>query len=485
MLLPILALACGGSSTPSAQQGPAAPVASAGPDQAVASGATVTLDGSASSAPSGLVLTYLWTQTSGSTVALSSATAQKPTFTAPTVAPGSQPATLVFSLVATDANGPSAPSTVTVTVSPAAPLNPAPVASAGPNQSVASGSTVTLDGSGSKDPDGQAITFAWTQSSGPAVSLSSGTVAQPTFAAPSVGSGLPPVSLTFSLVVTDANASSAPSTVTILVNPSSATCGSGVPPPPPGTPPPATGTPPPVGGNGSHRFQIGTDLSTGGLTVVDPAAGGATVEGFVVVSFISKGNAAPADAVVTLNGVPLTRASFAGSNGLFWQLDPPPAPQPAVGSGGELVLVATATDLDGKQIQRTLVLPCPSDIPVTVAPAPGSLTITPAPGSPLAPSTTVKLQSPDLDLLFNQVVPLFSPYGPKITLRGYDPCTRALGDGASLTGITTASGFNVDVPVNATTSGAYLLDLRWPGPGVIDGQTGGYCQLAKRFFFTK
>ena len=39
--------------------------------------------------------------------------------------------------------------------------NQAPIADAGPNQSVAAASTVTLSGSGSYDPDGDPITFVW------------------------------------------------------------------------------------------------------------------------------------------------------------------------------------------------------------------------------------------------------------------------------------------------------------------------------------
>jgi hypothetical protein len=292
--------------------------------------------------------------------------------------------------------------------------------------------------------------------------------ARPSIAAPEIRMSVRHLSLILPLLALACGGSSP------VANPAgNVICGSGVAPQPPGTPPPATDpSPPPLGGNGSNRFEIGTDLGTGGLTVVDPAAGEPTVEGLVVVSFVSPGGPAPADAVVTLNGVPLTRPSTAG---LFWHVDPA-GPQPKVGGGGELVLVATATDpATGKQIQRTLALQCPSDIPVT---------ITPAPGAPLVSSTTVNLKS-DVNILLNQTSPLFSVYGPKITLRGYDPCTRALGDGVSQKDIVTANAFNVDVPVLATTSGAYLLDLRWPGTGFLDGQTGGYCQLAKRFFFKK
>src|SRR5262249_27129861 len=56
------------------------PTANAGPDQMVVVSTGVTLDGSASS---GNGLTYAWTQTAGTSITLSSATAVKPTFTAP------------------------------------------------------------------------------------------------------------------------------------------------------------------------------------------------------------------------------------------------------------------------------------------------------------------------------------------------------------------------------------------------------------------
>ena len=143
-----------------------APTANAGPDQSVSTGATVTLDGSGSSDPDGDTLTYAWTQTAGPTVVLSDTAIVNPTFTAPASA-----ATLVFSLTVSDGSL-SASDTVTVTVAPVAPTNRAPTANAGPDRTVNTGTTVMLDGSGSSDPDGDSLTYAWTQTAGTTVTLS-------------------------------------------------------------------------------------------------------------------------------------------------------------------------------------------------------------------------------------------------------------------------------------------------------------------------
>jgi hypothetical protein len=185
---------------PSGTQVP--PTANAGPNQTVAAGSTVTLDGSGSVDPGGNPR-YQWTQTGGPAVTLSSSTAVKPTFTAPASA-----GTLTFQLVVTDGTLTSQPSTVKITVSSTA----TPTANAGPNQSVATGQTVQLDGSGSVDPGGNP-SYQWTQTSGYAVgSLSSATAVKPTFTAPTAGT------FTFQLVVTDGSLTSQPSSVTITVS---------------------------------------------------------------------------------------------------------------------------------------------------------------------------------------------------------------------------------------------------------------------------
>ncbi|HEY2015997.1 MAG TPA: OmpA family protein, partial [Bryobacteraceae bacterium] len=58
-----------------------------------------------------------------------------------------------------------------------------PIADAGPNQLGVPAGTITLNGSGSYDPLGEALTYNWTQTSGPQVTLSSPTAAVTTFTA--------------------------------------------------------------------------------------------------------------------------------------------------------------------------------------------------------------------------------------------------------------------------------------------------------------
>ena len=163
-----------------------APTANAGSNQNVAVGASVTLDGTSSSDPDSNTLMYSWAKTSGPAVSLNGAMTAQPTFTAP-----SAPGVIVFTLSVTDEIT-TVTDTVTVTVSTGL------IANAGQDQNVATGDVVTLDGTNSANTAGNTLTYSWTKTSGPAVSLNDNMTAQPTFTAPSS-----PGTILFTLTVSD------------------------------------------------------------------------------------------------------------------------------------------------------------------------------------------------------------------------------------------------------------------------------------------
>ena len=122
------------------------------------------------------------------------------------------PDTLAILVTATDGTE-TAAAAFTLTVFE---VNDLPTANAGPDQTVGEGATVSLDGSGSFDPEGLPLVYAWTQTSGPSVALSGVDTASPVFTAPD---GLADDAvLRFALVVTDAsNAASTADDVRVLV----------------------------------------------------------------------------------------------------------------------------------------------------------------------------------------------------------------------------------------------------------------------------
>ncbi|MFO0595023.1 MAG: myxosortase-dependent M36 family metallopeptidase [Myxococcaceae bacterium] len=133
-----------------------APTVRAFADGFVDSGASVTLTGFVMDAD-GDATTQAWSQLAGPSVTLSSTTALSPTFTAPVV---TSDTSLTFRLVASDGQAMSTPGEVTLVVRG---QNAGPIARPGDDVTVASGGTVTLDGSGSSDPEGGPLTFAWVQ----------------------------------------------------------------------------------------------------------------------------------------------------------------------------------------------------------------------------------------------------------------------------------------------------------------------------------
>ena len=101
---------------------------------------------------------------------------------------------------------------VTTSVTVALPPNNPPVASAGNNQAVSLGATVSLDGRSSSDPDGTPVSFLWSLISSPAGSAAR--LSDPTAAQPTLTTDVPGL-YTVQLVVNDGNRNSPPSIVTI------------------------------------------------------------------------------------------------------------------------------------------------------------------------------------------------------------------------------------------------------------------------------
>ena len=183
------------------------PVASAGADQRVNEGTTVELDASASSAAGGSIATYQWTQIDGTAVQLSSANSAQASFAAPEV---SNDSNLIFRLTVTNTNGAVDTDSVIVTVL----NNEAPTASASAVAQAYEGSSVTLDGSASSDPDGSIVAYLWQQTAGPTASIADPAAASTTIAAPAVDADS---LITLRLTVTDNDGGESTDAVNIAI----------------------------------------------------------------------------------------------------------------------------------------------------------------------------------------------------------------------------------------------------------------------------
>lgn len=212
-------VACGGSggskTTPTPTPSNQSPTASAPADFNAAEGSAVSLNGTNSSDSDGTISTYLWEQTSGTpTVTLTSANTATASFTAPDVTSNTA---LTFRLTVTDNAGATANDVVIVTITPAAVANQSPIASAPADFSVVKESQVSLDGSGSSDPDGTIASYLWEQTAGSTnVTLNAANTATASFTAPIVSSATP---LTFKLTVTDNAGATASDSVIVTISP--------------------------------------------------------------------------------------------------------------------------------------------------------------------------------------------------------------------------------------------------------------------------
>ena len=169
------------------------PVASAGPCQVVASGETVTLNASNSTEADDIV-SYRWIQTGGPSVSLSNVSDPVCTFRAP----ASVATALTFRLDVINRAGLTSSDTCIVNVTDTDLI---PQAKAGTDQAVSAYTIVTLDGSGSSDPDDGIASYKWQQIAGPVIGIYNANTAYASFVAPD--RGFESSTLIFQLTVTD------------------------------------------------------------------------------------------------------------------------------------------------------------------------------------------------------------------------------------------------------------------------------------------
>jgi len=176
------------------------PVANAGRDQE-SDPTVVALDGSGSFDPNGDPLSYVWSQVEGTEVTLSDVHATRPTFLE------RRWGQYGFQLVVNDGRVGSDPDEVIITI-----RNVPPTADAGTDQVVDAGTLAVLDGSATRDANGDPIGFSWTQIEGPSVLLRGAEEEKCSF--------LPEISgvYTFELVAFDGQLYSPPEDVQVVVN---------------------------------------------------------------------------------------------------------------------------------------------------------------------------------------------------------------------------------------------------------------------------
>lgn len=237
-----------------------APLVDAGEPQVVRHDAIVQLDATITDPEGGPVLVR-WVQVSGPTVELSGENTAQPRFTAPDAPDGAR---LEFRVFATDGTS-IRQDTVTIFVAP----NGAPDVAIVGDDTATAGDSVLI-GAAASDRDGDALTYRWTQVSGPPVAMTANDRAALWFDAPHVTTA---TELTFRVAVSDGNEVTY-RTVVVTVQPDAQTVVGEIPdtrlvePAPPPTPTPDAG---------GTVDSVQRDAETaGGAPTADAGVSGAT-----------------------------------------------------------------------------------------------------------------------------------------------------------------------------------------------------------------
>jgi Secretion system C-terminal sorting domain/PKD domain len=253
-----------------------APTVSAGSDQSIQLPASsVTLSGSATGNGGATISSTAWTEVSGPVTATFSAAANLTT----TVSGLTTAGTYVFQLKATDNNGLSATSTVTITVDAA---NVAPTVSAGSAQTIQlPTSTVTLTGAATGNNGATISSTGWSEVSGPATAV----IANASELSTGVTGLTTAGTYVFQLKATDNNGNSSTATVVITVEAAA----------------PPAGTPPTVSAGSDQTIQLPTSSVT--LTGTATGNGGATITGTVWTEISGPATATIANTAALSTGV--------------------------------------------------------------------------------------------------------------------------------------------------------------------------------------
>lgn len=186
----------------------AAPTVSAGADQEVTAGETVTLTATATKTTG----TFLWEKVTGKAIVVDDYTAQSISFVAPQT---EEQTKLLFRLTVEGVDGSQKTDAVKVTVNPAVVANVAPTVDAGIDQHTTAGATVTLTAS-AQDSDGIVERYQWQQTAGITVNLNNTDKNISTFVAPLVSQTQ---TLSFAVTATDNDGASTSDTLNVDIVP--------------------------------------------------------------------------------------------------------------------------------------------------------------------------------------------------------------------------------------------------------------------------